>query len=288
MRDPFGHCGRRRSALALNDRLRHGRRWPPDMSAAQTGPGLRHAAVAVRNTCAYTSLDLAWRRSLPSLNNPNRWRSGSGPHCRTRPAVIRLVRTQLRWIAFCRNSCRASSSSRSARCFSISPWMLWQFAERKRPATRGELDKSSAARIRAVLRDETVPAPLRVPRDGGNSAGPRLTAGDDPCARALRGYRQGPVRALLPQHARRPRCRDAGRHAAGRGGNPNVDRGTAQERPGDGRRDYLPQVGQGDRILPALRAHQRPDSPAGARRPRGAHLPLPTPHLPAERGRSAC
>src|SRR3954452_19995274 len=76
--------------------------------------------------------------------------------------------------------------SERARYFSIYPWMLWQFAERKRPATRDGLDKFIRRReYELCLAMKLCPHCEAYKAIGGNSAGPRVTAGDDPFARGL-------------------------------------------------------------------------------------------------------
>src|SRR3954471_13897533 len=76
--------------------------------------------------------------------------------------------------------------SERARYLSIYPWMLWQFAERKRPATRDELDKFIRRReYELCLAMKLCQHCSAYKAIGGNSAGPRVTAGDDPFARGL-------------------------------------------------------------------------------------------------------
>lgn len=71
--------------------------------------------------------------------------------------------------------------SQRARYFSIYAWMLWQFAERKRPATREELDVFIRRReyelCLAMKLCKRCDASSAI---GANSAGPRVNAGDDP------------------------------------------------------------------------------------------------------------
>src|SRR5690242_12050302 len=76
--------------------------------------------------------------------------------------------------------------SERARYFSIYPWMLWQFAERKRPATRDGLDKFIRRReYELCLAMKLCQHCSAFKAIGGNSAGPRVTSGDDPFARGL-------------------------------------------------------------------------------------------------------
>jgi hypothetical protein len=76
--------------------------------------------------------------------------------------------------------------SERARYFSIYPWMLWQYAERRLPATPTELDRF----IRQ--REYELCLAMKLCRHceaggaiGGRSAGPRISAGDDPLDRGV-------------------------------------------------------------------------------------------------------
>ena len=76
--------------------------------------------------------------------------------------------------------------SERARYFSIYPWMLWQFAQRKRPATKDELDHFIRRReYELCLAMKLCPHCDAFKAIGGNSAGPRVNAGDDPFERGL-------------------------------------------------------------------------------------------------------
>lgn len=76
--------------------------------------------------------------------------------------------------------------SERARYFSIYPWMLWQFAERRRPATTEELDRFSRRRefelclaMRLCKRCNAASA------IGSRSASPHITSGEDPLQRGF-------------------------------------------------------------------------------------------------------
>ena len=76
--------------------------------------------------------------------------------------------------------------SERARYFSIYPWMLWQFAERKRPATREELDHFIRRReYELCLAMQLCPHCDASKAIGSNNASPRVNAGDDPFDRGL-------------------------------------------------------------------------------------------------------
>jgi len=76
--------------------------------------------------------------------------------------------------------------SERARYFSIYPWMLWQFAERKRPATREELDQFIRRReFELCLAMKLCQHCDAYKAIGGLSASPRVNAGDDPFNRGL-------------------------------------------------------------------------------------------------------
>jgi len=76
--------------------------------------------------------------------------------------------------------------SERARYFSIYPWMLWQFADRKRPARADELDNFIRRReYELCLAMKLCPHCSAYKAIGGNSAGPRVAAGEDPFARGL-------------------------------------------------------------------------------------------------------
>lgn len=76
--------------------------------------------------------------------------------------------------------------SERARYFSIYPWMLWQFADRKRPATTDEIDRF----IRR--REFELCLAMRLCKHcngdgaiGANRADPRINSGEDPFQRGL-------------------------------------------------------------------------------------------------------
>jgi hypothetical protein len=76
--------------------------------------------------------------------------------------------------------------SERARYFSIYPWMLWLFAERKRPATSEELDDFIRRReFELCLAMKLCPHCSAYKAIGGSNAAPRVTAGEDPFARGL-------------------------------------------------------------------------------------------------------
>ena len=76
--------------------------------------------------------------------------------------------------------------SERARYFSIYPWMLWQFAERKRPATGEELDQFIRRREYELCLAMKLCSHCEVARAIGSlSAGPRVHAGEDPFARGV-------------------------------------------------------------------------------------------------------
>ena len=76
--------------------------------------------------------------------------------------------------------------SERARYFSIYPWMLWQFAERKRPATGEELDRFIRRREYELCLAMKLCPHCEVARAIGSlSAGPRVHAGEDPFARGV-------------------------------------------------------------------------------------------------------
>ena len=76
--------------------------------------------------------------------------------------------------------------SERARYFSIYPWMLWQFQERKRPVTPDELDKFIRRReYELCLAMKLCPRCDAAKAIGSLSAGPRVHAGDDPFGRGL-------------------------------------------------------------------------------------------------------
>src|SRR3954470_864152 len=71
--------------------------------------------------------------------------------------------------------------SERARYFSIYAWMLWQFAERRRPATGEELDRFIRRReFELCLAMKLCPNCTVDAAIGSLSAGPRVNAGDDP------------------------------------------------------------------------------------------------------------
>lgn len=74
--------------------------------------------------------------------------------------------------------------SERARYFSIYPWMLWEFARRKRPATTDELDQFIRRReFELCLAIKLCPHCEGDSAIGSMRAGPRITAGDDPFER---------------------------------------------------------------------------------------------------------
>ena len=74
--------------------------------------------------------------------------------------------------------------SERARYFSIYSWMLWQFAERKRPATGDELDRFIRRREFELCLAMKLCKHCEVASAIGSlSAGPRVSAGDDPFQR---------------------------------------------------------------------------------------------------------
>lgn len=76
--------------------------------------------------------------------------------------------------------------SERARYFSIYPWMLWLFAERKRSATSEALDDFIRRReFELCLSMKLCPHCSAYKAIGGSNAGPRVTAGEDPFARGL-------------------------------------------------------------------------------------------------------
>lgn len=76
--------------------------------------------------------------------------------------------------------------SERARYFSIYPWMLWQFAERRLPATAAELDRFIRRReYELCLAMKLCPHCDAVGAIGSKNAGPRVTAGDDPLDRGV-------------------------------------------------------------------------------------------------------
>jgi hypothetical protein len=76
--------------------------------------------------------------------------------------------------------------SERARYFSIYPWMLWQYAERKRPATTAELDRFIRRReYELCLAMKLCPHCEVASAIGSKNAGPRVNAGDDPFDRGV-------------------------------------------------------------------------------------------------------
>lgn len=76
--------------------------------------------------------------------------------------------------------------SKRARYFSIYPWMLWQFAERRLAATPAELDRFIRRReFELCLAMKLCPHCEVASAIGSKSAGPRVTAGDDPFDRCV-------------------------------------------------------------------------------------------------------
>lgn len=76
--------------------------------------------------------------------------------------------------------------SERARYFSIYPWMLWQYAERKRPATTAELDHFIRRReYELCLAMKLCPHCEVASAIGSKNAGPRVTAGEDPFDRGV-------------------------------------------------------------------------------------------------------
>jgi hypothetical protein len=76
--------------------------------------------------------------------------------------------------------------SERARYFSIYPWMLWQFAERRLTATPAELDRFIRRReFELCLAMKLCPHCEVASAIGSKGAGPRVTAGDDPFDRGV-------------------------------------------------------------------------------------------------------
>lgn len=76
--------------------------------------------------------------------------------------------------------------SERARYFSIYPWMLWLFAERKRPATGDELDRFIRRReFELCLAMHLCKHCDVASAIGSRSAGPHVTAGEDPLQRGV-------------------------------------------------------------------------------------------------------
>ena len=76
--------------------------------------------------------------------------------------------------------------SERARYFSIYPWMLWQFAERKRPATGEEVDQFIRRREFELCLAMKLCKHCEVASAIGSlRAGPRVNAGDDPFQRGV-------------------------------------------------------------------------------------------------------
>ena len=76
--------------------------------------------------------------------------------------------------------------SERARYFSIYPWMLWQFAERKRPATGEEVDQFIRRREFELCLAMKLCKHCEVASAIGSlRAGPRVNAGDDPFHRGV-------------------------------------------------------------------------------------------------------
>jgi hypothetical protein len=76
--------------------------------------------------------------------------------------------------------------SERARYFSIYPWMLWQFAERRLQATSTELDRFIRRReYELCLAMKLCPHCNVAGAIGSRSAGPRVTGGDDPLGRGV-------------------------------------------------------------------------------------------------------
>jgi hypothetical protein len=76
--------------------------------------------------------------------------------------------------------------SERARYFSIYPWMLWQFAQRRLTATPAELDRFIRRReFELCLAMKLCPHCEVAGAIGSKSAGPRVAAGDDPFDRGL-------------------------------------------------------------------------------------------------------
>jgi hypothetical protein len=74
--------------------------------------------------------------------------------------------------------------SERARYFSIYPWMLWQFAERRLAVTEAELDRFIRRReFEFCLAMKLCPHCEVASAIGSRNAGPRVTAGEDPFAR---------------------------------------------------------------------------------------------------------
>lgn len=76
--------------------------------------------------------------------------------------------------------------SERARYFSIYPWLLWQYAERKRPANKAELDSFIRRReYELCLAMKLCPHCNVASAIGSKNAGPRVNAGDDPLDRGV-------------------------------------------------------------------------------------------------------
>jgi hypothetical protein len=76
--------------------------------------------------------------------------------------------------------------SERARYFSIYPWMLWQFKERRLAATAVELDRFIRRREYELCLAMKLCTHCKVASAiGSKSAGPRVTAGDDPFDRGV-------------------------------------------------------------------------------------------------------
>jgi hypothetical protein len=76
--------------------------------------------------------------------------------------------------------------SERARYFSIYPWLLWQFAERKRPATTSELDHFIRRReFELCLAIKLCPHCDGRKAIGSDNASPRVSSGEDPLSRGL-------------------------------------------------------------------------------------------------------
>lgn len=76
--------------------------------------------------------------------------------------------------------------SERARYFSIYPWMLWQFKERRLAATAAELDRFIRRREYELCLAMKLCTHCEVASAiGSKSAGPRVTAGDDPFDRGF-------------------------------------------------------------------------------------------------------
>lgn len=76
--------------------------------------------------------------------------------------------------------------SERARYFSIYPWMLWQYSERKLPASVAELDRFIRRReYELCLAMKLCPHCEVAGAIGSKTAGPRISAGDDPLDRGV-------------------------------------------------------------------------------------------------------